>query len=193
MSDKKIESFLDTVYGAAEAKAKKMVREIDRAGEASLREYKAELRRSADADRRRERARAARLSAETAAHEESEIRHALLDRRREITDEVFSEIKRRIADYRTSADYGKSLLRDAETVREMFRAKDCVTVFISPEDEKYAKEIERASGFPVRTDPSIKLGGLRAESSDMECDCTLDSGFEHAREDFVRESGLSVV
>lgn len=193
MTEKKIERFLDTVYGAAEAKSKKMIREIDRAGDASLREYRAELRRSAEADFRRERARAARISAQTAAHEESEIRRALLSRRCAITDEVFAEIKKRLVEYCTTAEYKESLIRSAKKIGELFSGNDGAYILVCVRDEAYSEEIHSASGLPVKTDGSVKLGGLRGISEELECDCTLDSGFESAKADFIHESGLSVV
>ncbi len=193
MTEKKIESFLDAVYSAAEAKSKKMIREIDRAGETALREYKAELRRSADADRRRERARAARISAETAAHDETEIRRTLLRRREAIADEVFTLVQERLEKYRATPEYKESLFRSARDASEMLAGKSGAVLLISAADSEYAAELESAVGLLVKTDISIKLGGLRGVSSEVECDCTLDAGLDAARADFLKESGLSVV
>lgn len=193
MTEKKIESFLDTVYSAAEAKSKKMIREIDRAGETALREYKAELRRSAEADRRREKARAARMSAEAAAHDETEIRRTLLRRREAIADEVFGEVKKRLENYRATPEYKESLLSDAAKVAEVLMDKDGAAILISAADCAYAAELESVSGLPVKTDGSVKIGGLCGVSAELECDCTLDAGLAAARADFVKESGLSVV
>ncbi len=193
MSEKKIETFLDTVYGAAEAKSKKMIREIDRAGEASIREYRAELRRSADADRRRERARAARLSAETAAHDESEIRRALLDRRNEIADEVFAEVKANLEVYRNTEDYAKSIVRDAVRMGELLSGSNGAYLILSDRDSDFAPELERVSGLSVVLSPKIGIGGVIGVSAEAEYDCTLDSALEGAKADFREESGLSVV
>ncbi len=193
MADKKIESFLDTVYSAAEEKAQNMIREIDRAGDASLREYKAELRRFADAERRRENAKAERLGAENAAQDESEIRQAILSRREAITDEVFAEIRLRIERYRTTAEYKDSLVRDALSVADILSDKDGAAILIGGADSDMTSTLESVAGLPVRVDDSIKMGGLRGISADMELDCTLDTKFLLAREDFTKESGLSVV
>lgn len=193
MTEKKIDKFLDTVYSAAEAKSKKTVREIDRAGEAALREYRATLRRSADADFSRERTRAVKSGAETAAHEETEIRRALLSRRSDITDRVFARVKERIEEYCTTDEYREFLIRSAVKIKELFGEDSDACILICARDEVYAAEIEAAAGLSVKTDSSVLLGGLRGVSRDADCDCTLDSAIESAREDFIRESGLSVV
>lgn len=192
MADKKIESFLNTVYDAAKEKSKKMISEIDRAGEASIREYKAELRRYADAERRREYAKAEKLRAENAAMDESEIKHVIFTRREAITDEVFAEIKRCLEGYCASSDYMASLVRDALSVSETITGEDAA-ILVKESDLSVADELSTVSGLPVRVDPSITIGGLRGVSSDMEIDCTLDTKFLLAREDFTKESGLSVI
>lgn len=193
MAKSKIDRFLDTVYGAAEAKAGKMIREIDRAGESALREYRAELRRSADAQRRRESAKAAKQGAETAAHDETEIRRELLAKRSAVTDKVFTEVRHRLEEYRKTPGYRDALLKDAAAVAEIIGKADGAVLLIGTADEDFAAELSAAAGIPVRTDGSIVIGGLRGVSDTVECDCTLDARLESAKSDFARQSGLSVV
>lgn len=192
MTQKKIERFLDTVYSAAEAKSSKMIREIDRAGENAIKEFRDELRRSVTDTRRREDARARRIWAEAAAKDEAEIRRALLDRRSAIADEVFSEVCRRVEEYKKTPAYRETLLRNAAEIAGALRGTDGAELFISAGDEAMKTELE-AAGLPVRITDSIKLGGIRGVSAEMECDCTLDTRLKAAKEDFTRESGLSVV
>lgn len=193
MANNKIDRFLDAVYGAAEAKSAKMIREIDRAGENSLREYRAERRRSADAQRRRETQRAAKLSAESAAHDESRIRRELLERRSAIADEVFAEVRLRTVEYTKTPDYKASLLRSAEKIGNILEGTTDHVILVSPGDEAMASEIAEIAGIPVRVDASVIIGGLKGVSEELECDLTLDARLESARKDFEMESGLSVV
>lgn len=193
MANNKIDRFLDAVYGAAEAKSGKMIREIDRAGENALREYRAERRRSADAQRRRETQRAAKLSAETMAHDDLRIKRELLARRNAIADEVFAEVRLRVEEYKKTPDYKASLLRDAEKIASVLADGSDPVILISLADEAFASEIAEASGIAVKVDVSVILGGLKGVSAQLECDCTLDAKLESARKDFEMESGLSVV
>ena len=193
MADKKIESFLGAVYGAAQAKAQDMIREIDRAGDASLREYKSELRRYADAERRRETAKAERLGAQNAAQDESQIRQAILSRREAITDEVFAEVRARVEEYSRTGEYRDSLSRDAVSVSDMLAGKSGAMVLVGEKDSDMIPALESLSSLTVTTDPAIVLGGLRGVCDDMEIDLTLDTKFLLAREDFTKESGLCVV
>lgn len=192
MANKKIDGFLDAVYSAAEAKSGKMIREIDRAGENALREYKAELRRSADAERRRETARAQKQSAQTEAHDETVIRRELLAKRTAIADAVFAEVKLRLEAYRSTSEYKAAVIKDSVEVSRVLGSADGAEILIGAADESLAAEISATAGVPVRVDASIVLGGIKGVSSQMECDCTLDSRLISARKDFERESGLSV-
>lgn len=192
MANNKMDRFLDTVYGTAEAKAAKMIREIDRAGENALREYRAEKRRSADAERRRESAKAARLGAESAAHDETEIRRELQALRTSIADKVFTEVARRIDEYKKTPAYRERLLRDAAKAAELLSGAEDAMILLCPADASFADEIAAASGLSAGTDATIALGGLRGVSESVEVDFTLDAQMALAREDFARESGLSV-
>lgn len=192
MANKKIDGFLDAVYSAAEAKSGKMIREIDRAGENALREYKAELRRSADAERRRETARAQKQSAQTEAHDEIVIRRELLAKRTAIADAVFAEVRTRIESYRATSEYKDALIKDSADVARVLGDVADAVILIGVADEAFAAEISAAAGIPVKVDSTIVLGGIKGVSAQMECDCTLDSRLIAARKDFERESGLSV-
>lgn len=193
MADKKIESFLSTVYSAAEKEANEMIREIDRAGKASLKEYQAEIRRYVNRERRREFAKARRISARSAAEDETEVRKAILSRREAITDEVFDEIKLCLEKYRKTDDYRDDLIRDALSVAELISGKEGACILIGTDDAPMAAALEAVTSVAVATDPSITLGGLRGVCDEMETDCTYDTRLLLAREDFTRESGLSVV
>lgn len=193
MANKKIDGFLDAVYGAAEAKSGKMIREIDRAGESAIREYKAELRRDAEAKRRSETLRAAKKSAESAAHDESAIRRELLMKRAAIADEVFSLVRARLEKYRGTSGYKDDIIRDAAETAKALSGTEDAAILIGPADEAYAEEISAAAGIPVRVDSSIVLGGIRGYSCEMECDLTFDVRLTAAMKDFERESGLSVI
>lgn len=193
MNGKKIESFLDTVYAAAEKKSRQMLREIDRAENTALREYSAELRRSADAARRRENLKTARLSAENAAHDESELRRELLDRRDAMADEVFDEVCKRLEKYRGTPEYRGLMHGLAEAAATALEGCTDAVLYLSEADATYADELTALTGLPVKTDGGITVGGIRGASGELECDCTLDSRLGAAREAFARESGLTVV
>ena len=193
MANKKIDGFLDTVYGAAEAKSAKMMREIDRAGESALREYRASLRRDAEAKRRSETLRAAKKGAESAAQDESAIRRELLLKRAAISDEVFSAVRARLAQYRTTPAYRDALVSDAVKASQALSGTTAPAILIGSADEAFADEISAAAGIPVRVDATITLGGVKGSSDEMECDLTLDARLTVAMKDFERESGLSVI
>lgn len=193
MKERNFEEFLSTVYVTAEEKSKKMIRDIDDAGRAALRTYSEEKKRASEEKSRREEARAAATGAADASRRAGEIRSSLFARREEIMREVFGEIDANLAAYTKTRAYKDALFADAETAAELICKHGGARLGVREADLGFADELSAKTGLSVVADSSIKLGGIRGVCDELECDLTLDTKRNAAKEKFMRESGLSVV
>lgn len=123
--------------------------------------------------------------------EERRETERLLQRRREIEQEVFAEAEKRLGAFTASDAYRELLFKSAARLQALF--PDGAVFYIRPADETYAEELRSRYGA-VELDGSIRLGGVRAVSADgkLAADDTLDSRFDACRRDFYAKSGLSV-
>ena len=115
----------------------------------------------------------------------------LLQRRREIENEVFEEAQKRVAALVGSEQYKDFLTASAKKLRGLFKGN--AVFYIRPEDEMYKSALRDICG-EVQTDKSIVLGGIKAVSADgtLAADDTLDSRLAACRQAFYETSGLSV-
>lgn len=190
----KLRRFKDAVYTEAEGRVNGIIAEANQAkkdilekAEQSVSAYKsAELSRI---DKEEEQ----RLVREISAARLEAQRRVLLHRE-ELADRLFDNVAKKLEAYRSSEDYGKWLIKTVKSVRERY-PDDKATVFISPDDEKYAAEIKSCSGFDVQFKPTVLLGGVTVCLNDRNIvlDSTFDTAVEEERQRFCRNSDLAAV
>ncbi len=188
------------------SKLEKIIKEVDRAADNAVAKIKKEtasyLRtelRKAEAQARQEISSAQftvldklneQMNADLAAAEKAETQ-ALLQKRAEITDDVFSQARQRIEAFTESDKYPTFLYRSAERIRSAIGEGS--VFYLRSADEAHFSAL-RDFCAEIRADKNIVLGGIRAENRDtgLTADDTLDARLEKQKEAFYENSGLSV-
>ncbi len=130
-------------------------------------------------------------------------RRALLEKRGQITEEVFRKAAAILQNETTGERYPAMLERFAHRARRAFESRaagrglpDDIVFLLRPQDAALEPLIQKAFGAPCsfREDETITIGGLRAESAalHLELDSTLDALLENQRDWFEEVSQLSV-
>lgn len=189
----KLQSFLDAVYRSAEEKSRSMIREIDEASENAYKAFCQKAEAQTDLKINREISRIEISAAAELSKEEREIRSAIFKRRCEITEEVFSEVRKKLSKYRQTDDYEKKLISDAEKLKALFES-DSAVIYIGEQDKDKLEAIKAVLGdIKAEISKDIKLGGILGICGDMIYDCTLDSRLDKVKTEFIEKSGLQVV
>ncbi|MBR5427949.1 MAG: V-type ATP synthase subunit E [Clostridia bacterium] len=130
------------------------------------------------------------MNADLAASEKEETQ-ALLRRRAEITDEVFSEARSRLIRFTESDEYIAFLQKSAKTIRSAIGEGS--VFYLRSGDEKHYPAL-REFCAEIRADKNIAIGGIRAENREtgLTADDTLDMRLSLQKQRFYEESGLSV-
>lgn len=129
------------------------------------------------------------------AQREMNGRRALLEQRRKIMEQVFSRAAEELRAYTQKPEYAALLQTYACNLSSAFQ-KEGTVILLRKEDAPYQQQIAEAFGQPCRfeTDPTIRIGGLRAYNSAMGimADETLDAMLEDQRGWFEENSGLTL-
>lgn len=125
----------------------------------------------------------------------AQFRKKLLDRRSQYAQQIFDQVKARLADFAAGPDYPAWLLRKAGAMAKGYSQPGGV-LKLRPDDEKYMADLQREVGqlYQLQTDPSIRLGGLLLENAGQRylVDETLDRALEEQKEWFYKNSGFTV-
>lgn len=120
---------------------------------------------------------------------------AVSEKQQEIRDSVFAKAESRLAEFACGEEYPAFLQQSAKRLLEAL-PEGALHVFLSPRD--YAQKARIAPLFPDGTsfseDASIRLGGLRAVSSDgsVTADDTLDTLLAEQKRRFAETAGLDI-
>ncbi len=130
------------------------------------------------------------------ARREMDARRKLLDRRSQITDEVFGKAVQKLKEYTGSGEY-LAFLKSAAAQFATFGIRPGVVIRMKAEDAEYQKEIRDAFGMDCefQTDSTIEIGGLKAFQPKMGilADETLDTLLFDQRGWFEAHSGMNVI
>lgn len=130
------------------------------------------------------------------AHREMDARKQLLEKRQNITDEVFATAAERLLAYTKTEQYAGLLQKFAQNLSKIFHQPG-VVLCVKEEDLQYESLLRQAFGkdCTVQADQDIQIGGVRAYHADrgIMADETLDSMLEAQHEWFEENSGMSVV
>lgn len=129
------------------------------------------------------------------ARREQSSRKELFDKRNEIEQSVFDDVKVKLREYVNCDGYVEYVKRSAQQISELFGDSACV-VYISEQDSDKADMIKSIIACcTIEVDDSIELGGIKAycKSLNIMADNTLDSKLDDERIWFAENSGLKVV
>jgi len=119
----------------------------------------------------------------------------LAARRREIADDIFDEVRKRLAGFVGSPAYLDHVAEKAAKSAELLGSQP-MRFYLSADDASGRETIERAFGTraTVKADPAIRIGGFRVVGLDsgLEIDETLDTRLSQNREWFYANSQLFI-
>lgn len=115
----------------------------------------------------------------------------LIERRTEITNEVFGSAVNGIEAFVNSDKY-LGFLKESISKLQSAVGKDAV-IILRPDDNKYESALSEICS-QIKYDESIKLGGCRAEnmSEHLAADDTLETRLNEEKQNFYKNSGLSI-
>ena len=128
---------------------------------------------------------------------EIENKRKLLEKRREITEDVFKEAKERLKEFTETEDYLNFLLRCSKNIAKVLNVAPDIKLYVKQSDLKFSEELKKAfeKNCEILESKKIKIGGIvgRSLSIGINIDETLDSKLENEREWFAENSKLSIV
>ena len=119
----------------------------------------------------------------------------MLLHRDEILNGVLDDVRKRLAQFAQSEQYGQWLIGNIAEAAKIVDSDD-MELFLKKGDEKYADEAERAANasFEVKTDPDNALGGFKivSRSRGICANDTLESRLQDNRGWFLKQFGGTV-
>lgn len=130
------------------------------------------------------------------AKKEKASKDQLFIERKRMMEEVFSLATEKLISYTQSAEYEQKLLKQAESIAEIFKNQSC-TVYVNEKDLKFSDKLKAyfSEDTQVMSANDIKIGGVKVHcpSKAMIADETLDSKLEAQKQWFIENSALKVV
>lgn len=189
----KLEKFKQAVFDEAAEKADEIIKET----EAQCAEILAKAELEAEEIISESRAKADKEHREAAQRAESsgrlDSRRNILTAREQIIDRVFEAVRKKLEDFRQTADYEKLLIKRVNECAETYPDKQG-EVRLAAADMKYAEVLACGGRFEVNESPSILLGGVMVvfPEDNLALDCTFDNEYQKQRSGFAGKVGLSV-
>jgi len=126
---------------------------------------------------------------------EAHYRQALLQRREELTRQLFTDVAARLHDYAKTPEYTTRLLATAARLAGQYPLQGSRVTFC-PLHRNSLADLQKAfgPGCQVVPDDTIKLGGLRLENkaAGLVVDETLDSRLTEQHHWFYANSGMTL-
>ena len=193
-TEKTSESFLSALKKYSEDEREKVRTEAEEKAERELKEARqnAELEAEAYVTAQVSKAKA-QITGEYAV-KNLDSQGELFKLRAGLTEDVFSQARKRILDFTSTEPYSALLVKLTCEIRQAFSGAPCV-LFVKPEDMKFTKPIIKAYGkAELKADAAIELGGIRGicESLNIEADNTLDRRLAEERRKFTEKAELII-
>ena len=180
MEDAKKEA--DEILAEFEAKKNKIAQELTRAA-----------KKDADETLRAEKEKLERKENEQLSEANATGKRELLNVRREITEKVFSEVERKIGDFRKTEKYYEYLKNTVKSGIESIGEGEKI-IYIDKNDSAYKEALEKEFGITVKTENEEFLGGARVCNTEKNivCDNTVADRLLEERDAFLEIADLSV-
>lgn len=194
-NEEKLSKFNEAIHHYAEEQRRKIEDEVKKFKEKELNEAENEVLLEAYQLIQKEMAQMRNNITKEMAHREMDARRELLEKRRKIMEEIFTQAAERLKEFAQSQEYQDWMKRHCQKLAETFSQPGTV-LFVRPEDRKLESLLKSAFGTAceVQEDEEIYLGGVRAQNLAMGlvADDTLDALLENQQEWFEENSGLQV-
>lgn len=190
----KIERFAEVINKNAQAKCNKINKRAEKFKKEQLKMLEEQSAKELDSRLSFE---LDRISAETngeISRLQNESKLKVVERRNEITEEVFRKAAERLADFAKSAEYDSFIKNSIKALIGKISGE--VVIFVKPADvERVTKlALEYPEVKQVKALKKIKIGGASAASVDetVFVDDTLDERLSAQKEWFMASSGLTI-
>ncbi|MFW6298978.1 MAG: V-type ATP synthase subunit E [Bacillota bacterium] len=125
----------------------------------------------------------------------TENHRKLMDKRRGLLQEVFSEAEKKIQAFVESKDYRALMKKQVQKALDFLDAKDIV--FVIKEDDETLRNVLKddfENAYEIETDADIRFGGFKAKSQQkgLETDETFTRKLEEQKEWFYANSNLFI-
>ncbi|MBR1779104.1 MAG: hypothetical protein IJ758_01185 [Clostridia bacterium] len=128
---------------------------------------------------------------------ETENKRKLLEKRREITKNIFKEAEAKLKKFEETDEYLTFLLKCVKNIFKVLRNAPDVKLFVRKNDMKFEEKLKQAfsSNCEILESNKIKIGGIIGSSLSLglNVDESLDAKLENEREWFAENSKLSIV
>ena len=198
--EEKLSKFMLAINEYAQEQHDKIMREVEAQNAIELEKAEKEFREESYKTIQRRTGEVRSMISRELAEKESAGKKALLARRNAIEQEVFERAAAKLEEF-TKTDAYKTYLRRAaiEAKKTFIKCGEehmaSTVIYIRDRDKKCSPLIKTAFGdCTVKVDPTIVLGGLRAENAEIGrvLDVTLDVNLEQQHEWFAEHSGLTI-
>lgn len=198
--EEKLSKFMIAINEYAREQHDKIMREIEAQDAVELEKAEREYREESYRTIQRKTAEIRSMISRELADKELQGKKALLARRNAIEDEVFAKAAGKLEEFTKTDAYKTYLRRAAIEARKVLigcgeEHLSETIIYIRDRDKKCSPLIKTAFGdCTVKIDPTIALGGLRAENAAIGrvVNVTLDMALEQQRDWFAAHSGLSI-
>lgn len=178
---KRTEVFLASVSYAGEMKAKETVALADRETAEFLAAVEADAREKAEKRAELEISRALSREASRLAAAEGEARSREAENVFRAADGIIRRAAEKLAAFKKSGEYGGYLVESAREIAARLDGESDPAILLCPEDERFVPAVAAAVSVPVRTDPSVRLGGVAGDSRGVRIDASFASALEEER------------
>ena len=198
--EEKLSKFMLAINEYAQEQHDKIMREVEAQNAIELEKAEKEFREESYKTIQRRTGEVRSMISRELAEKESAGKKALLARRNAIEKEVFERAAAKLDEF-TKTDAYKTYLRRAalEAKKAFIKCGEehlaSTVIYIRDRDKQCSPLIKTAFGdCTVKVDPTIVLGGLRAENAEIGrvLDVTLDVTLEQQHEWFAENSGLTI-
>ena len=198
--EEKLSKFMLAINEYAQEQHDKIMREVEAQNAIELEKAEKEFREESYKTIQRRTGEVRSMISRELAAKESAGKKTLLERRNAIEKEVFERAAARLEEFTKTDAYKTYLRKAAIEARKAFSkcGEEHLTetvIYIRDRDKKCSPLIKTAFGdCTVKVDPTIVLGGLRAENAGIGrvLDMTLDVSLEQQHEWFAENSGLTI-
>ena len=198
--EEKLSKFMLAINEYAQEQHDKIMREVEAQNAVELAKAEKEFREESYKTIQRRTGEVRSMISRELAEKESAGKKALLARRNAIEQEVFERAAARLDEFTKTDAYKTYLRRAALEARKAFikcgeEHLASTVIYIRDRDKKCSPLIKTAFGdCTVKVDPTILLGGLRAENTEIGrvLNVTLDVSLEQQHEWFAENSGLTI-
>lgn len=193
MAGDAIINFSNAVLTDAEEKRRSYIEKLNERNAEQLNERKAALHNKYMSKVTASRQSYSEASARNISKRLNDLRRELILRRREMSDDVFAEVRANIEEYTKTADYRAHIVSELKNAAEFIGNLPMICC-ANAEDIERLKADTAIEKLDFCASETKLIGGFTLSCSEKRLfiDCTLDSRIEKQRELFLINSGLVI-